>query len=184
MIMVLAIWWFYDKFSKLLDTPQIEVFLHNLKAGDPCFLDGTYIAERQQMLSNLCNKLIPLLEQEFGMAVNTTTNILDAVKIFVTTDCACPFPQENLVVMNKEALGQAEMSEIGFTRTIEGVDAHLPAEDISWLGVKTICEDTEMYVVVRSTYAPHFIETYLSTSLTLSYRSVAFQGAADCSTSA
>jgi hypothetical protein len=38
MVMVLAIWWFYDQLSSLLMTPEIQLFFHNLQAGDPCFL--------------------------------------------------------------------------------------------------------------------------------------------------
>jgi hypothetical protein len=95
------------------------------------------------MLASICDTLLPL-EVEFGIAANSSTNILNEVAIFVAPECNCDFPGVNLAAMRKELFPLDKMSEIEFTRTISGVDAFLPVDDISWLGVKTICEDTEL----------------------------------------
>mmetsp|Transcript_28241 Transcript_28241/g.46773 ORF Transcript_28241/g.46773 Transcript_28241/m.46773 type:complete len:757 (+) Transcript_28241:223-2493(+) len=168
MIMVIAIWWLYDKLSGLLQSPEIQLFLNNLRAGDPCFLvcihwivllcpftsakphskfyqDGEYIVKRQDLLANICNALLPL-EPEVNVAVNTTTNIINEVEIFVDPDCGCAYPGVNLKAMSTgiTEFSQALMKSIGFTRTVPGVDAFLPEEGTQFIGNKTICEDSEM----------------------------------------
>jgi hypothetical protein len=95
------------------------------------------------LLANICDTLLPL-EAEFGIAANSSTNILNEVEMFTGTDCACGFLGKSLAVLSKQQFSLDEMKDIGFTRSIKDVDAYLPDKDISWLGIKTICEDSEM----------------------------------------
>lgn len=111
------------------------------------FPDGAYIVSRQELLAYVCDTLVPLVP-EFGIAVNTSTNILNEVDIFSETgECACSYPGVNLGEMGDEIRDKDFMSSLGFTRKFTGENsgntAYLPALDVEFVANVAICEDYE-----------------------------------------
>lgn len=141
---VLAVWWGVEYFRSVWYSPDLQVFLSNLRIGDPCFVDPDYLLERQNVLNAVCQELIPL-EPEFNQSAITVHDVLQEVHLF-SNGCNCSFPNQYLsnvtssMVSNKTIA--SVLSEIGFNQTMSLDDRtviRVPDERIQYLGNSSIC---------------------------------------------
>jgi hypothetical protein len=147
-VSVVSIWWGLEYFQNLWYSPDIRLFLNNLRAGDPCFVDGEYLIERQKVLNSVCRELIPL-EPEWHESVFTISDVLEEVKHFAN-DCNCSFP--NVFLAQLPQLLMKSASYIGFNVTLDlcqgdddGKDCTIlvPDQNVSYFGNSSICIDDE-----------------------------------------
>lgn len=111
-IFVLSFWWGAEYFRKLWYSPDIRLYLNNLRVGDPCFVDMEYLMERQSILNEYCEALVPL-EPQWNSSLLTSIDVLVEVEHF-TNDCDCPFPNEHLGQW-KDSLVGTNVTEFGFS---------------------------------------------------------------------
>jgi hypothetical protein len=112
---VVAVWWGVEYFRGIWFSPDIRLFINNLRVGDPCFVDADYLLERQMVLNEICEELMPMAPQ-FRSSALTVVDVLREVQQFADS-CDCSFPNEHV-----SQLGQAIMSnasDIGFNLTMD-----------------------------------------------------------------
>lgn len=142
----IAIWWLYSYIGVLFYNPDIQILFANIRIGDPCYLDGKYIIDRQSILSNLCNTILPA-EQNFSIHAGTATSIIDEVVYFAKpsadkSGCDCNYPMKNLQPFTTENFSQNRMAKLGFTRTALSMNnVFLPPKNFTFLGNLTVCND-------------------------------------------
>lgn len=112
-VTAVAIWWGVEYFQAIWYSPDIQLFINNLRAGDPCFVDGEYLVERQHTLNDICEEIVPL-EPQWNASALTVQDVLTEVKYFASA-CECPFPGEFLSkVASLGVLTMGNASEMGF----------------------------------------------------------------------
>jgi hypothetical protein len=122
------------------------VLFANIRVGDPCYLDGKYIIDRQSLLNNLCSTILPA-EQNFSIFAGTATSIIDEVVYFAKpssdkSGCDCNYPMVNLKPFTTGDFSQSRMANLGFTRTaLSMTNAFLPTRNFTFLGNLTVCND-------------------------------------------
>ena len=117
---VVCIWWGIEYFRMIYFSPDIRIFVHNLKVGDPCFVDTSYLYERQQTLNNVCTNLMPMIA-DFQPNKITIRDVLQEVSHF-QNDCSCPFPNVHIqdVLQNLDRSGSlSNVTNVGFTDTFD-----------------------------------------------------------------
>jgi len=141
---VLAVWWGVEYFRSVWYSPDLQVFLSNLRIGDPCFVDPDYLLERQKVLNTVCQELIPL-EPEFNQSAITVHDVLQEVHLF-SNRCNCSFPNQYLSDVTSSMVSNntiaSVLSEIGFNQTMQLNDhtvIPVPDERIHYLGNSSIC---------------------------------------------
>lgn len=147
-LFVVCMWWGAEYFQKIFFAPEFRVYVSNI-IRDPCFLDGDFIAERQKIINEVCDELIPL-EPEFSTYAVTINHVLEEVEFFLKS-CSCPFPtRQNLRAFETPQFISADnATSIGFGRETEGLCQHpgcsilAPDPNITFLGKTTLCADTD-----------------------------------------
>lgn len=151
---VLAAWWGYEYLRSVWYSPDLQILLTNLRLRDPCFVDLSYLVERQETVNNLCQELMPL-ERQFNASVITVTDVLKEVSFF-SDSCSCPFPNQHLsnVTSSWNAIYNYTTEEMGLTVAMnicgnagdnniieeEHCIIRVPNEtEISFLGNNSIC---------------------------------------------
>jgi hypothetical protein len=87
---VVALWWGIEYFQTLWYSPDLRLFMINLRSGDPCYVDANYMSDRQSVLNKVCEELSPMAPQ-FAASVITITDVLYEVAIF-RNSCNCKSP--------------------------------------------------------------------------------------------
>lgn len=111
---VVATWWGLEYFRGIWYSPDIRLFVNNLRAGDPCYVDADYLLERQWVLNDICEELMPMVPQ-FRSSALTVIDVLREVAYF-TDSCDCPFPNQYLPMVTEAFL--ANSSNLGFSTAI------------------------------------------------------------------
>lgn len=149
-LLFIGFWWGVSYIQDLLLTDNFTVFLQNLQAGDPCFLDGDYLASRQTIINDICEDFV---EQEtyFETSRVSVNQILYEVKIFASeSSCSCYFPMESMYELRSDNYPTSEVSALGFTDTSDSnfckikdddCTVYRPGDDIEYLGNRTLCTD-------------------------------------------
>lgn len=146
-VTVLVAYWGYEYIGKLLNMPEVQIFLNNLQT-DPCFLDADFIRNRTQVVQNVCNELIDF-ENKIGIAQFEIKQTIQDVDTF-NSNCGCPFPEN--APFNADYEMQSDLNFMGFEDTWKvrvhsgGSDVtneHLlqPKDDFQFIGNETICVD-------------------------------------------
>lgn len=153
MVTVVAIWWGYGYLSTIFQSVEVQLFFSNLKAGNPCYLDGAYIESRRLMVATACSDLQPM-PSPFQRAAVTVNQIAVNLAFWLDTSrsCNCQFPIEDTYEFRTDNGYPAETYEpLGFTRSIRNFCARrgdctvlVNEEDIEFVGNLTLCEDTEL----------------------------------------
>lgn len=115
---VVAVWWGLEYFRGIWLSPDIRLFVNNLRAGDPCFVDVDYLLERQMVLNDICAEIMPMAP-EFRSSALTVFDVIREVQLFVDS-CSCPFPKEHVSQITQAFLSNA--TEIGFDVPIDLCD--------------------------------------------------------------
>ena len=115
---VVAIWWGIEYFRGIWYSPDIRLFVNNLRAGDPCFVDADYLLERQYTLNSICEELMPMKPQ-FEASTLTVIDVLREIQHF-DTDCNCGFPNQYLSQVKQAFMSNA--TYVGFTDTLDLCD--------------------------------------------------------------
>ena len=111
---VVAAWWGVEYFRELWNSPDIQLYLNNLRVGDPCFVNTDYLLERQKILNEFCESLVPL-ESQWNSSALTALDVLQEVEHFVD-DCDCPFPNQ-YVSEWRESVSALNATMYGFAET-------------------------------------------------------------------
>lgn len=140
--------------SDLLLTDDFTIFLENLKAGDPCFLDGDYLAARQTVINDICEDFVGQ-ETVFDTYSASVNQVLYEVDYFASDDtCKCYFPMQSMYELRSDNYPLEDVEDLGFSETIDDFcyyrvvindesdcTVYTPADDIEYLGNRTICTD-------------------------------------------
>jgi hypothetical protein len=102
--------WGVEYFRGIWYSPDIRLFVNNLRSGDPCFVDADYLLERQFVLNDVCEQLVPMVPT-FQSSAITVIDTLKEVMHF-GDDCNCQFPNQHLSGIRDAFLDN--ISSIGF----------------------------------------------------------------------
>jgi hypothetical protein len=117
-LFVVCVWWGVEYFQMVLLSPEIRLYLRNLR--DPCFLDGDYVFTRQKIVNDACKDLVPM-EGAWQRSIVTIQNVLVEASHFIST-CGCSFPIKDLGnFRTPEHITVAEADAIGFGNRIDGL---------------------------------------------------------------
>ena len=118
---VLCVWWGVEFLSQVYYSPDFHLFLNNLRLGNPCFVDVDYLMERQQILNEVCQKLMRL-QPDFDASVMTVRDVLREVDFF-SDSCNCPFPNhytsQLATSLQNITANLTAMAAMGFNQTME-----------------------------------------------------------------
>jgi len=159
-VSVVAVWWGLEYFENLWLSPDIRLFLNNVRVGDPCFVNTGYLVERQEVLNQVCQDLIPL-EPQWNASALTANDVLTEISHFVQ-DCGCDYPNKHLSNWTAN-FGSSNLKSIGFNQSFRTCSegycfSPSPWPDMDYLGNSTICfNQTEARKLVLE--APHQTET-------------------------
>ncbi|GFH50143.1 hypothetical protein CTEN210_06619 [Chaetoceros tenuissimus] len=147
-ITVLVIYWVSDYATMILNQPEINIFLGNIRS-DPCFLDADFIRGRSEIVSNTCNDLINI-ENKLGVAKFEISQLIEDITQF-DKKCDCPFPANsqdysNLTIHNYGFEKDWDIRTKPYVTTgaeQKAVKSSLwkAKEDFAFLGNETICVD-------------------------------------------
>lgn len=133
-----------------MHNPDIQALLANLRVGNPCYLDGKYVIERQKILGDLCNIILPT-EQNFTIVSGTATSIINEIEYMASSSnaqpkgCDCKYPMKALQAFSTANYPQSLMSNLGFNRTVVTMDnVLLPFPGVQFKGNTSVCQDTEL----------------------------------------
>jgi len=149
-LLFIGFWWGITYIQDLLLTDDFTIFLQNLQAGDPCFLDSDYLASRQTVINDICEDFVGQ-ETTFETSRVSVNQILYEVEVFASeSSCSCYFPMESMYELRSDNYPSSEVSELGFTDTSDlnfckikddDCTVYRPSDDIEYLGNRTLCTD-------------------------------------------
>lgn len=126
-------WWGVEYFRGIWYSPDIRLFVNNLRSGDPCFVDADYLLDRQWVLNGVCEELVPMVPQ-FRSSAITVVDTLREVMHF-DEDCSCPFPNQYMSGIQKAFLENA--SSIGFDLPIDVCGGGNTGGDCKFVFIRT-----------------------------------------------
>lgn len=119
-VMVVAVWWGVEYFHGVFSLPSVQLYLKNLRLGEPCFLDSDFLERRQEIFNDVCEEMLPM-EKEWENSFSTIDQVLVEVGFFMDS-CDCPYPNKTLPTLTTpDYISIEDASVIGFTREIDGI---------------------------------------------------------------
>ena len=145
----------FQYFRTLWISEDFQTFLKNLQAGDPCFLDGEYLAARQGVINDICANFVSQLP-EFETSSPAVNTILFEVDSFANEPlCNCKFPMDSMYDLRTTSTSgnsaEAYLKPLGFDKLRRnfcairsgGCLVYTPNEDIVYLGNRSLCLDSD-----------------------------------------
>eukprot|EP00545_Synedropsis_sp_CCMP1620_P006738 CAMPEP_0119007304 /NCGR_PEP_ID=MMETSP1176-20130426/2921_1 /TAXON_ID=265551 /ORGANISM="Synedropsis recta cf, Strain CCMP1620" /LENGTH=750 /DNA_ID=CAMNT_0006959423 /DNA_START=35 /DNA_END=2284 /DNA_ORIENTATION=+ len=159
-ILFVSLLWIFEYMRSFIVSADFQVFITNLVAGDPCFLDGAYVYARYDEINIICDQLVPL-EPDFDFNKEAVKQIWPEIKFFAAPPdgadpgCNCAFPMVDLYAFRETE--KPDAVELGFTESSKtdlgipkfcdrkGDDCAVlfPPDGIQFLGNSTLCLDSE-----------------------------------------
>lgn len=154
LIGVFALWSGVQYVNSVIRSPGFQQYFQNL-ISDPCFLDETFMQERNDIIENVCETLTEM-ENNWTNEKIRISSILSEVKVF-QDNCSCVSPYINLAAvetLDSIPSNKQEADEIGFgqewtfdvKRTVNGTTIsetpYSPTLNSTFLADTQVCFDS------------------------------------------